>query len=471
MLAALLLGAAACVALALLPWTYPGEDARFALAWGDELARLQAPDFDGPVPAKHPLTLLVGIVLSPLGANASMLGYGAVSFAGFFLAGYAVFRLARALGGVVAGAVAVVIALSRPEVIEQVATGGKDLPFVALVLLAVAIVVEDGNLRPIPVLGLLALAGLIRPEAWPLAIAFWLWLLRDARREALAPAAIALALAAPLIWIATDLLLTGDPLQTLHHAQERPAEFEAAGFGSADDVQGSPTKIERLGDALESGLPGAIGWAALVAAGLAVIARLAEQRGRLRSHRPLGDLVLPLLIAAAVVGATVLVVVVGLRAPDRFLLLAALALLAVAASSFADLDRSRIAVLAAAVLVVGTLVALPGDVDESRAILTEREQSRELGDLQVDLAERPTVDAAIDACPRLAFGGDTRANVALGQVLAALATERDVSDFELGRPQLLQRDGSAFGIRTGLDESRTAETVELNAPWEFASRC
>ena len=471
LIAAALLGVAACVALALLPWTYPGEDARFALAWGDELGRLHVPDFDGPVPAKHPLTLLVGIALAPLAASASILAYGAVSFAGFFLAGYAVFRLARALGGVIAGGLAVAIALSRPEVIEQVATGGKDLPFVALVLIAVAIVVEDGNFRPIPVLGLLALAGLIRPEAWPLAIVFWLWLLRDARREALAPAAIALALAAPLIWIGTDLLLTGDPLQTLHHAQERPAEIAAAGFGPEGGSPSSPTKLERLGDALESGLPGAIGWAAIVAAGLAVAARLAERRGSPLRDRSLGALVLPLLIAVAVVGATIVVVVAGLRAPDRFLLLAALALLAVATSAVADLDRSRIAMAAVSLLVVGTLVALPGDIDDSREILVEREDTRELGDGQIELAERPTVDTAIDVCPRLAFGGDSRANVSLGQVLAALATGRDVSDFELGRRRLLQRDGSAFGIRTGLADSRTAEAVELNRPWEFASRC
>lgn len=457
--------------LALLPWTYPGEDARFALAWGDELARLHAPDFDGPVPAKHPLTMLIGIVLAPLGASGSILAYGAISFAGFFLAGYAVFRLARALGGVIAGAVAVAIALTRPEVIEQVATGGKDLPFVALVLIAVAIVVEDGNFRPIPVLGLLTLAGLIRPEAWPLAIAFWLWLLLDARREALAPAAIALALAAPLIWIGTDLALTGDPLQTLHHAQNRPAEIAAAGFGPEGGSASSPTKLERLGGALESGLPGAIGWAAIVAAGLAVAARLAERRRTLARHRSLGGLVVPLLIVIAVVGSTIVVIAAGLRAPDRFLLLAALALLAVAASAFADLDRSRIAMAAVAVLVVGSLVALPGDVGDSREILAEREETRELGDRQIDLAERATVDTAIDGCPLLAFGGDSRANVSLGQVLAALATGRDVSDFELGRRELLQRDGSAFAIRSGLADSRTAETVELNAPWEFASRC
>jgi hypothetical protein len=78
------------------------------------------------------------------------------------------------------------------------------------------------------VLGLLALAGLLRPEAWAFSGLYWLYLLdlvpariRVARwrsradgRGAIARVTL-LAAAAPLVWIASDLAITGDPLWSL----------------------------------------------------------------------------------------------------------------------------------------------------------------------------------------------------------------------------------------------------------------
>ena len=65
-------------------------------------------------------------------------------------------------------------------------------------------------------LALLALAGLLRPEAWAFSGLYWLYLLlgpHGTRRE-LAGLAL-LAPSAPLLWLLSDLAITGDPLWSL----------------------------------------------------------------------------------------------------------------------------------------------------------------------------------------------------------------------------------------------------------------
>ncbi len=481
LLAAALAALAACVLLAaLIPWIYPGEDARFALAWGDELGRLHVPDFDGPVPAKHPLTLLVGLLLAPLGAGAAIVAYGAISIASFALTGYAIFRLGEALGGATAGGIAAAIALTRPAVLEQLLTAGKDLPFAALVLLAAALVVADRNVSPNRVLVLLLLAGLLRPEAWLLAIAYWLWRHREAPASVLSPTTICLALGAPLIWAGLDLALTGDPIQTLHHGQGRAEELAQLhlGGGAAPSASRSGPALERLANGLDAGIPGAVGWG--VVAGALITLAIAAARVRGRPLYSLGPLVIPLAIAAAAIAVSILAVVAGLALPARFLLLGALALVAVAASATRRRHRSRAAWVALIVAVAGTAAMVPADARDVRSMVTERETTSELGDKVLALGDRPRVEAAIAACPSLAAGGRDRGKVSLGQTLAALASGRDVSDFELGRSQLLRRRGSAFAYELGpehpafgrdLEPEERARTAQRKGPWTFASRC
>ena len=60
----------------------------------------------------------------------------------------------------------------------------------------------------------LALAGMLRPEAWVLAGLYWLWLFpRATWRQRILYAA--LAAIGPLVWTLTDLIVTGDPLFSL----------------------------------------------------------------------------------------------------------------------------------------------------------------------------------------------------------------------------------------------------------------
>jgi hypothetical protein len=64
----------------------------------------------------------------------------------------------------------------------------------------------------------LDLAGLIRPEAWLLAGAYWLYLVPRRRPAELARLA-ALAAAAPVLWVLSDLVITGDALWSLSHTR------------------------------------------------------------------------------------------------------------------------------------------------------------------------------------------------------------------------------------------------------------
>jgi hypothetical protein len=96
-----------------------------------------------------------------------------------------------------------------------------DVPFLAVVLWAAALEARTPR-RGRPVMALLAVAGLLRPEAWILAGAYWLWC---ARRDAPRIDLLALALAAPVAWALVDLWVTGDPLHSLHATSDLAGEL------------------------------------------------------------------------------------------------------------------------------------------------------------------------------------------------------------------------------------------------------
>ena len=70
------------------------------------------------------------------------------------------------------------------------------------------------------VLALLAVAGLLRPEAWLLALLYAAWQARGRPRREQVRLPL-LALAGPLLWSLTDLLLTGDPLLSFLRTRDR----------------------------------------------------------------------------------------------------------------------------------------------------------------------------------------------------------------------------------------------------------
>jgi len=79
--------------------------------------------------------------------------------------------------------------------------------------------------RGAAVLVLLGLAGLLRPEAWLFAGAYWLWIAPSHGWPARARLA-ALALGAPALWALWALIVTGNALWSLQGTSELAAELE-----------------------------------------------------------------------------------------------------------------------------------------------------------------------------------------------------------------------------------------------------
>jgi hypothetical protein len=213
------LGLAAACALALACFfafrTYPTYDSLYALLWGRELLHGQLPDLHVyRAPTEHPLALAFGALCSLFGqAGARLVVLGAVaSFVGLVLG---IHRLTRVCFGHVVALIAALLLLSRFFVENLALQGYLDVTYASLVVWAAALEVERPR-RGWPVLALLCAAGLLRPEAWLLSGAYWLWCSRTAGVSARARLGqLALAALAPALWLALDAALTGDPLYSL----------------------------------------------------------------------------------------------------------------------------------------------------------------------------------------------------------------------------------------------------------------
>jgi hypothetical protein len=222
-LAVTALVALAVVAALLVP-TYPNYDSYFHLAWGRELLHGVKPGFEAyAAPTEHPLFLALCAVLTLFGGDADRL-LVLVCVVSLVLLAWSVFRLGRAVWGPWPGLAAAFFTGSSFAFLLYAARAYVDMPFLALVLWAAALEAERPR-RGTPVMAILAVAGLLRPEAWILAGAYWLWcgpLARPARpRLGLA----ALAIGAPLVWAAVDLWVTGDPLYSLHATSDLADEL------------------------------------------------------------------------------------------------------------------------------------------------------------------------------------------------------------------------------------------------------
>src|SRR5262249_25458165 len=130
------------------------------------------------------------------------------------------FAVGRRWVGTACGAVAAVLVLTRDATLFYGGLAYLDLVFVGLVLGALAVEARRPRAGA-PVLLLLRLAGLWRPEAWVLAGASGLSLALAAREEPAGRRAVWLAAtaAAPVAWLLFDLVLTGDPLYSLTYTQ------------------------------------------------------------------------------------------------------------------------------------------------------------------------------------------------------------------------------------------------------------
>jgi hypothetical protein len=226
-LSAIVLGA---IALRLIAGVaFANYDTLYALGWGGQLARGETPAYGVPIaPTPHPLLELLGLILYPLGARAELDVVLALAFGALAACGWLIFALGRAWFGTAAGLLAAAIFVTRVPVLSDGVRAYLDIPYLMFVLGALLVEVRRHRAGA-PVLVLLALAGLLRPEAWVFSGLYWLYLLdllpavvrshlpageRPQGRAELAGLTL-LAGAGPLIWLGSDLLITGNPLWSL----------------------------------------------------------------------------------------------------------------------------------------------------------------------------------------------------------------------------------------------------------------
>lgn len=280
-LAAMLSSLIAGVLLIVFPAGFPNYDTVYFLVWGREIAEGASPDYGAPLaPTPHPLASLVAAAFYPLGEGA-ITATMVLAYASLGLIGYLVYRLGELWFDRWVGGLATAIVLTRAPFLSNGLRAYIDLPYIALCL--GALVIESKRPRAgWPVLALLALAGLLRPEAWLFSFAYLLYLLLDRGRDGPwrltwrrerggreIAGLLALALAAPLGWALFDLLTTGSATYSFTGTRETVETLERD-TGPVDLVLYGP---RRLGEVLQ--WPGMLGAAAGVVLGLAFLRRRA----------------------------------------------------------------------------------------------------------------------------------------------------------------------------------------------------
>jgi hypothetical protein len=355
--------AVAAVLLLVFPLGFPNYDTIYALLWGRELGEGLSPDRGAALPpTPHPLAELFGLVTSPFGSGAIDLTM-VVAYVSLGLVGYLVYRLGSLWFDRPIGAVAALIVLTRAPFLSNGLRAYVDLPYIALVL--AALLIETRRPRAgWPVLALLALAGLLRPEAWLFSLAYLAYLIldlgplrgdheregesRDDREEAggvaleradtqkrglvrprfvrargTPPASplslsvlVGLTLAAPILWALFDWITSGSPTYSFTGTRET-VDTLARQTGPVDLVLYGP---RRLGEVLQ--WPGMVG----AAGGVLIAATIV-----LRPHRksdtsiPYEGSNLPIGLAAVVLalGAFAVLACAGLAIIPRYTMLAA----------------------------------------------------------------------------------------------------------------------------------------------------
>lgn len=282
-----------------------GYDALFALIWGRQLYRLELPSVgvaDAPTP--HPLANLLGALLAPLGANVSATAITVLACVAFGTAGYAAWLVGSRLFGSACGVLFALLVLTRPGFVVGLLYASTDLWFLALVLLVGAQLAWHPMAAMGP-LATLALAGLLRPEAWALAIVYVVFLtVRRQPARRLLPA-YALMLAAPLAWMTLDWIWSGEPLHSLRATRELAASLDRPrGFGAAMDLGSGYLSALLSEPVLWTGLAGCI-----------LVISLASERA-----------MLPALVFLAGSAGFAILAVAGLPLIGRYLVLPAAAL-------------------------------------------------------------------------------------------------------------------------------------------------
>jgi hypothetical protein len=358
-------------------------DTLYGLVWGAQLTRGQTPQYGLPIaPTPHPLVEALGVPLAPLGASTETAIVVALAFIALAACAWLIYRLGSEWFGRAAGAVAALVLITRVPVLSYGVRSYVDVPYMLFVL--AALLVETRRRRAgAPVLALLALAGLLRPEAWAFSALYWCYLAWASRRTypsrsraQLARLAL-LAASAPLIWVVSDLLVTGDPIWSLTNTKHT-----AATLGRAKGIGDVPEYVpRRIGEVLQP--------AAILGAVLGGILGLSWLRARAALGAVAGGVAV--VVFAAMASA-------GLPIDTRYAFLAAAILCvfcgagAFGWTALAKDDRRRRPWMAAgAVVVVALLATLPGQLRSAHRELAKLARQQSIQSDLVALVHEKTI--------------------------------------------------------------------------------
>ncbi|MBK5231706.1 MAG: hypothetical protein JJE13_01830 [Thermoleophilia bacterium] len=261
--------ASTAVLLAIFPRGFPNYDTIYYLLWGREIFDGMSPDYGAPLaPTPHPLYDLLGAVVAPLGDGSITVAI-LIAYLSLGLLAWLVYKLGSAWFDRAIGGVAAFLVMTSAPVLSNGLRAYVDLPYMVLCLAALLIETK----RPKtgwPVLVLLSLAGLLRPEAWLFAGFYFLYLALEVtppkgggripglklREDGIDRNLILMACltaSGPVIWLLFDLITTGSAFYSFTGTRETVDTLERQ-TGPVDVVLYGP---RRLGEVLQ--WPGMVG--------------------------------------------------------------------------------------------------------------------------------------------------------------------------------------------------------------------
>jgi hypothetical protein len=195
-----------------------GSDAYSYLVWGRDAVEhgtTHHSQFDYTVP--KPLELGVAVLGQLLGAPLAI--FGGWTVLGQLASIAAVALLAGRLAGPRAAFAGAILALALPVLWRGGPAGDSNVPYAALAVAAASFAPAT-----VPSAALLGVAGLLRPEAWGLALiaALMGWHRADGRERW---AALGSVVVPPVVWLGLDRILTGDTLWSQHVLDRYDARF------------------------------------------------------------------------------------------------------------------------------------------------------------------------------------------------------------------------------------------------------
>lgn len=203
---------------------YLNYDAAYSLLWAHDIASGYTPDYNGFIaPTPHPLQTFVSLLALPLGTATT----GALAWLVLLCFGalcWVVYLIGRELFNDWVGVLAAIVIITRPAFAKNALAAYQDIPFILLVCWALLLEIKKPR-RGAPVLALLALAGLLRPEAWLLSGLYWLWMwpARDMRGRVLLALIVA---SGPVLWALSDWAISGDLLHSFHGTSDLAAQLD-----------------------------------------------------------------------------------------------------------------------------------------------------------------------------------------------------------------------------------------------------